>query len=102
MKITTGRTIYENVLSFDYLNNPVSAATFDAQMFKDGSLYTGLTISETLTNAERAAFAFSWSASTYGDYQLYVKNEVTDLLYMSNVYIVVPDSEANMTVYVGL
>ena len=102
MKITTGHTIYENVLSFDYLNNPVSGATFDSQMYKDGILYTGTTITETLSDATRALFTFSWSADSYGEYQMYVKNDVTDLLYMSDVYIVTTDDQANMTVYVGL
>ena len=102
MKIKTGQTIYENVLSFDNLNNPITGATFDTQMFKNGVLFTGITVSETLSDSTRALFLFSWSASTLGDYQLYVNNNTTTVLFMSDTYSVVSDDEANMTVYVGL
>ncbi len=102
MKIRTGQTINESVLSCDNLNNPITGVTFDAQMFKNGSLFTGITISENLSNPERAIYVFSWSASTFGDYQLYVKNNDTDVIYMSDTYSVVTDNEANLTVYVGI
>lgn len=102
MKVRTGQTIYENVLSYDNLNNPVTGVTFDTQLFKDGSLFNGTTIVETLSNSERALYTFSWSASTFGDYQLYVKNQNTEVIYMSDIYSIVSDDEANLTVYVGL
>ena len=102
MKIATGNTVYENVLSFDEYNNPVTGVSFDSQIFKDGILYTGITVSKTLSNSDRALYTFSWSASTFGEYQLYVKNNNTTVLFMSDVFSVVSDDEANLTVYVGL
>lgn len=102
MKIPTGHTINENVLSLDSLTNPIIGAIFDAQMYRDGVLFTGLTITETLSDTERALYVFSWSASSFGDYQLYVKNQTTSIVYMSDTYNVVSDDEANLTVYIGL
>lgn len=102
MTIKTGQTVYENVASFDILNNPVSAATFDSQIFKNGLPFPGITINESLSDGSKAIFTFSWSASSIGDYQLYVKNETTSVVYMSEVYKAVPDEEFDFNVYVGI
>lgn len=100
MKIKTGQTIYESIVSVDTNNYPVSAATLTNHLFKEGVLYSEPVAS--LTDAENAIFTVSWSAVSYGHYQLYSKNDVTNLIYMSDVYLVVPDDEAGMNVYVGL
>jgi len=101
MKIETGETVYESIVSVDTNNNPISATTLTTHLFNDGVLYTGSSINVSLTDAENAIFTASWSAGTYGHYQLYAKNDVTNLIYMSDVYFVVPD-DAEVTVYVGL
>lgn len=102
MKIRTGQTVYESVLSYNNANAPVTGVTFDTKLFNNGITQTGITISEVLADEGRGLYTFSWSASTYGDYQLYVKNIDTNVLYISNVYKVVSNNEADMTVYVGL
>ena len=102
MKIKTGQTIYESIVSVDTNNYPISAATMTTHLFKDGVLYIESPISISLTNAENAIFTASWSGASYGQYQLYAKNDITNLIYMSDIYLVVPDDEAGMNVYVGL
>lgn len=100
MKIRTGQTVYETIISVDTNNNPVSAATLNTILYKDGVVYSTLIAS--LTDAENAIFTTSWSASSTGSYQIYSKNETTDLIYSSDVYLVVPDNEEIAVVYVGL
>lgn len=100
MKIRTGQTVYETIVSVDTNNNPVSGATLNTTLYKDGAVYSALTA--TLTDDVNAIFTTSWSASSLGSYQLYSKNETTDLIYMSDVYLVVSDDEDIATVYVGL
>jgi len=102
MEILTGQTVYENVASFDILNNPISGATFDAQIYKDGALTSEVTITERLSDAQRGIFTFSWSASSYADYQLYIKNNTTSVVYMSDVYKVVAEEDKDFNVYVGI
>ena len=102
--IRTAHTVHEIVVSFNSRNNnPVSGATFDTTMFKNGSLLnTGITISEQLVDASRAIFDFSWSATTVGIYQLHIRNLSTNVLYVSEIYNVLPDSYFDTVVYVGI
>ena len=73
MNIGTGQTVYEQIISLNVDNDPVSGATFDTIMYRNGTTYTGLTISMALSDASRGVFTASWSASTTGDYQLYAQ-----------------------------
>jgi len=100
MTTRTGQTVYETIVSVDSNNNPISAATLNNILYKDGIAYDIL--SATLTDDVNAIFTVSWSASTIGSYQLFSKNETTNLIYTSDVYLVIPDDEALATVYVGL
>ena len=102
MKIRTGETVYEQIVSLDEDNNPVTATTFDIAVYKDASTYTGLTVSVALTDAPRGVFCATWSASTTGDYQLYFKNNVTSVIFITDNIDVAPDSELDQTIYVGL
>lgn len=102
MNIRTGQTTYEQVMSFDVDNNPISGATFDAVLYLNNTIYTGSTPSYSLTDASRGIFTFSWSADTYGDYQLYTRNNSTNVIFVSNSVSVRPDSEFDTTVYIGL
>ena len=45
MNIGTGQTIYEQIISLDCDNNPVTGATFDTAMYQNGDIYTGITVS---------------------------------------------------------
>ena len=101
-KIKTGQTIYESILSVDTNNYPISASTLTTELYKNGQLYTDTQIYVSLTDPINAVFCASWSAASFGSFQLYAKNDVTNLLYMSDVYLVVSDEEADMTIYAGL
>ena len=101
MVIGTGTTVYEQVISMDADNNPVSGATFDPALYLDNSLYTE-TVTYSLTDESRAIFTFSWSADTIGSYQLYVKNNLTNVIFISDIVSVRPDSEFENTIYIGL
>ena len=94
-----GEMIYEQVLSLDVDNNPVVGATFDYALYIDNSVYAG-DISYSLTDAARGIFTFSWSAGTYGTYQLYTKNNNTGVIYMSDIVNVIPPIDTN--IYIGL
>ena len=102
MKIKTGQTIYESIVSVDTNNYPVSAATFTVHMYKSGTINLETLVNISLVDDENAVFCASWSASSFGYYQLHAKNDITDFIYMSDIYLVVPDDEAGMNVYVGL
>lgn len=102
MNIPTGQTVYEQILSLDVDNNPVTGVTFDTLMYKDGVSYTGLTISTSLTDAIRGVYTAEWSASTTGSYQLYVKNDITSIIFISDNIVVKTDEELSTNVYIGL
>ena len=102
MKARTGQTIYEDIMSLDMDNNPVTAATFDIVMTKEDILFTGITTSISLVDDTRGIFSASWSADTTGDYQLYVKNITTNVIFISDTVSVRPDSEFDQSIYIGL
>lgn len=102
MTLGTGKTIYETILSINSDNLPVTGVTFDSFMYKDGELYTGLTVSIGLIDELRAVYSATWSASTIGNYQLYVKNNSTYVIFISDNVIIKTDSELDTNVYIGL
>jgi hypothetical protein len=102
MKIGTGQTVYEEIMSLDVDNNPVTGVTFDTTMYRDGSADTGVTVTIALSDASRGVYAANWSASTIGDYQLYAKNNTTSVIFVSDRVRVVSDSSLSANVYIGL
>jgi hypothetical protein len=102
MNIGTGTTVYEQIISLDADNNPVSGATFDTLMYRNGTSYTGLTVTMALSDASRGVFTASWSATTTGDYQLYAKNNITSVVFIADNIAVKPDSELSTNVYIGI
>lgn len=102
MNIKTGQTVYEQVISLDVDNNPISGATFDSVLYLDNSIYTAGAPSYSLTDDSRAIFTFVWSADTIGSYQMYVKNNSTNVIFVSDIVNVRPDSEFDNTIYIGL
>ena len=97
----TGQTIFDQVLSLDNNNNPVTAATFTTYTYFNGALYTGVNISVSLADPNTGLFVGSWSASSEGFYQTYYKNSITNVIYMSDIYEVSPDASFDQTIYVG-
>jgi hypothetical protein len=102
MQYRTGQTIFENVLSLDADNNPVSAATFDVVSLRDGLTYTGVTLNVTISDGSRGLFTASWSADTTGDYQFYMKNNITNVIFITDVTNILPDSSFDQNIYIGL
>jgi hypothetical protein len=102
MSIVTGQTYVENIMSLDSNNNPVSGATFDILTIKDGVEYTGLTVSSSLIDATRGIFSISWSASSTGFYQFYIKNNSTNVIFMSDLVNVSPYNEFEQNIFLGL
>jgi len=100
MKIRTGQTVYENII-FD--NNITS---FTAILIKDGTVMTGVTIhrNSIISASTSTLHSFSWSASTFGDYQLYLDKSPmgSTVPYLSDHYSVVSDDEAMCAMYVGI
>jgi hypothetical protein len=104
MDIRTGQTIFENIMSLDVDGNPLSATTFDKTFFVNGSATTAVTLSINLSDASTGTFSASFSSSTYGYHQYRALNNISKVIYMSDIYIVKPDSElaGGATIYVGL
>lgn len=98
----TGKTIYELILSLDTNNSPVSGATFDSLMFRNGVEYTGVTVDISLTEPLKGVFSASWSASTEGNYQFYAKNNSTSTVFISSLVLIKPDNELSPNIYIGL
>lgn len=98
----TGKTVYEQILSVNEDNYPITGATFDIAMYRDGSPYTGITVNVLLTDDLRGVFTANWSASTTGDYQMYAKNNSTSVIFISDNVIVKTDAELDTNVYIGL
>jgi len=105
MTILTGETVYEQILSVNADNSPVTGATFDIAIYKDGDPFTGVTVSVGLADSTRGVYTAEWSASTLGDYQLYAKNNSTNVIFVSDTVTVsnqTTSSGSGTTVYVGL
>ncbi len=102
MNIATGQTVYEQIVSVNEDNNPVTGATFDIAMYKDGASYTGVTVGMSLTDSTRGVYTAEWSASTIGDYQLYVKNNSTSVIFVADNVYVKSDNELSTSVYIGM
>ena len=102
MIVGTGITIYETILSINADNVPVTGATFDTSMYKDGNIFVGIPITINLIDSVRAIYSASWSADTTGDYQLYAKNNITSVIFISNNVSVKSDSELSTSIYIGL
>jgi hypothetical protein len=103
MDIRTGQTVHEIIVSVDSGMNVITGSTFTTSIYKDGAINTGTTlVSSSLIDPAKGVFDFSWSADTTGIYQLYVKNDTTNVLFISEVYIVQSDEYFQNTIYVGI
>jgi hypothetical protein len=105
MIIKTGQTVYELVRSFNpNTNQPVVPVNFITKTYVNGVLNTEVDININLSDANEGLYGISWSANTFGTYQLYVENNNTHVVYISEIYNVKPDDEVdnNAIVYVGL
>lgn len=101
VNVSINQMVYEIVQSFDKNNNPITGVTFDSTFFIDGIPTVDIVPNIYLTNPTAATYTVSWSSSTIGMHQFYLKNQDTSVLYVSEVYNVVPDVTQTV-VYVGL
>ena len=101
-KFGTGQTIYDMIMSVDNNNNPVTATTFNIDVFKDGMTATGVTVNISLTDSSTGAYSSNWSANTVGNYQIYYKNDITNVIFVTDTYNIVPDADLSSNVYIGL
>jgi hypothetical protein len=101
MCYTTGSTIYQQVISVDDNNMAVSGATFDTVLFQDGA-ESLLTANVTEVDPARGVFMASFTPIQYGSYQLYMKNNITTTIFVSEVYNVVASGSSAIDIYVGL
>jgi len=102
MNYRTGQTIYEQILSVNADNQPVSGATFTSSLYKNGVAYTATTITTSLSDASAGLFTASWTFDATGMYQLYINNLSTNVVFVSDIYNVRPDSEFEQNIYIGL
>lgn len=102
--LNTGKTVYEIVQSFDTNNNPITGVTFDLNFYINGQLNTAITPNVSLINNSAATYSVSWSSDTYGYHQFYLRNQTTNVMYVSELYNVNSGATVNSQpiVYVGL
>lgn len=94
--------VYEIVQSFNPGNNtPVTGATFDLTFFINGFPTNIINSNVSLTNPSAATYTVSWSSSTIGTHQFYMRNQTTNVTYVSEVYNVLTDATQPI-IYVGL
>lgn len=105
MTIKTGQTIYELFRFFDdNTNTPIVPITFITKVYIDGFINTGITVNIGLSDMNDGLYNFSWSSSTFGVHQMFIKNNSNNVVYISEIYNVKPDNEVdnNAIVYIGL
>lgn len=100
MSYITGQTINEVFLSVDVYNNPVVPATFNSYLLRNGVVYNGIVLNFNLVDSLSGLYQYDFTPIENGNYQVYIKNNNVELLYVSSVFKVEQVSTA--TVYVGL
>ena len=88
MQYLTGQTIYATFVSVDVNNVPVSSPSLDYDLIMNGLIYTGQSITISTTDAPTGLYTASFSASTEGSYQIYIKNNTTSIIAISDVFLV--------------
>ena len=101
-KVGTGQTIYDMILSLNNTNTPVTGATFGIDVYRNGAMESGVTVSMSLTDADTGTFTSSWSADTVGDYQVVYRNLSTTIYFVTETYQMVNPDQLVPTVYIGL
>ena len=102
MIYSTGSTIYQQVVSVDGSNAPVSGATFDTVLFHDNAA-SALSVSVAAVDDARGIYMASFVPMTFGQYQLYMRNNVTTTIFTSEPYVVSADTQSSpIEVFVGI
>ena len=98
---TIGQTIYDHIISTDSNNIPVTAATFDNVLYRNGSVYTGATLNFSLIDSFRGIYQASFSSSTTGEYQIYSNNQTTNTIYISGIFSIKNPEDISTSIYIG-
>lgn len=103
MKVSTGQTINEVIASLNpQNNNPVVPTTFDTSIYYNGVELTGATVMFSLLDVSKGLYKASWDiGGQYGNYQMYAKNNSTEVVYISEVFEAIPGGGLT-TIYVGI
>ena len=99
MSYTTGSTIYQQVISVDESNIAVSGATFDTILFFNGAS-SAIPVNVSEMDPTRGIFTASFTPTVSGVYQLYMKNNITTTIFVSEVYSV--SNASTFEIFVGL
>lgn len=101
MNYITGQTITEIFLSVDSNNTPKVPATFSAVTFQDGTEISpdSVDFNLSLVDSHLGVYKFYFTPQISGTYQVYVNNQTTNTLYISDVYNV---TNYSSTIYVGI
>lgn len=102
MDVPIGQIVYEQILSVNSDNNVVTGATFSSSMYRDNQLYTAVTIAISITDYSTGIYTATWSSSTTGSFQMYLKNNTTNVIYVSDIVNVRNSSFFEQNIYVGL
>jgi hypothetical protein len=102
MRYYTGDTVHVNFVSVSgSTNTPVTASTtFDDTLFKDGAVYTGATTTVSLVDSSSGMYSATFVPTELGNYQLYVKNDITNVIFVTEILRVVSGDQT--IIYVGL
>jgi len=102
MQYSTGNTVYVNFVSVSgSTNTPLTASTtFDDVLYRNGSVYTGVTTTISLVDASSGVYSASFTPNESGSYQLYVKNNLNNVIFVTEL-IKVTNTDGT-TIYVGL
>ena len=100
MSYITGQTITEVFLSTDINNIPVVPAIISGITLQDGVEISGdsVSFSISLVDSDNGLYNLSFIPQEPGMYQVYIKNFSTNVIYMSDVYLVGTSSN----IYVGI
>jgi len=103
MKVSTGQTINEVVASLDpQNNNPIVPTTFTSSVYYNGVELSGASVIFTILDTSKGLYNAAWTTGDqYGDYQMYAKNDNTNVVYISDVFETIPGGGLT-TVYVGI
>ena len=102
MQYSTGDTVYVNFVSVSgSTNTPVTASTtFDEVLYRNGSIYTGVATTISLADASSGVYSASFIPNESGSYQLYIKNNLNNVIFVTQLIKVV--NTDSTTIYVGL
>jgi len=102
MRYYTGDTIHINFVSVSGLtNSPVTASTtFNDILIKDGEVYDGVSATISLIDSPSGVYLASFIPIEFGNYQLYIKNDFTDVIFVTEILRVIPNDQT--TIYVGI